>query len=370
MAYTFTLTATPVDVVEQAVFAADLRRLGLGDEVWDVLNAMLSAASAHSVPLVLRARCDGRLCGAAYIIECRRPNRTLFDGRIAEVMDRFGPAQFYWSRVGNLVDASTNVGFVAEGTSRDEFVREALAYLCRRYVSGTVVEPGPPRPGPGYVAAPLFDHGLLDLRAMGDIDDWLGVHRNMRRKVAKFRNKGGTAEVVHGPLDPASAQAILRCLGSLRTWVTTPFQDIYGDMVARATVLDSPRLLHVLMRLDGEITGYHSFAESDTALHALSGAFDRERHSNFHAYENMIIETARYCLEHGKTHVEFGPVLNDTKRALMNDFTRSHVRIYSRFAPYRWTVPFVIARSKLRPDRIAGFVDLRDRASIGAAAED
>ena len=160
-------------------------------------------------------------------------------------------------------------------------------------------------------------------------------------------------------LDNPTAAEVLRCLGSLRTWVTTPFQDIYGAMVARASALDSPRLVHIVMRLDGTVVGYHSFAESDKALHALSGAFDRERHSNFHAYENMIIETARYCAEHGKTIVEFGPVLNETKKAMMSGFVRSHARTYSRFAPYRWTVPFVVERSHLSSARIAPYVGLK-----------
>ena len=200
----FTLTAEPVTPAEQQVFAPDLASLGLGAEVWDVLNAMLGAASAASRPLLLRAYGGGELRGVAYIIECRRASRALFDERVANLLDRFSGPQFYWSRVGNLVDASSNVGFVAPGVSREEFVAAALHDLCRRYRSGTVMEAGPPAGGTGYVALPLFDHGLLDVAAIGDPDAWLGAHRNMRRKVAKFRNKGGTAEVIRGALDPAT----------------------------------------------------------------------------------------------------------------------------------------------------------------------
>lgn len=355
----FTLTAEPVTPAEQELLAPDLDSLGLGAEVWEVLHAMLGAGSATSRPLLLRALGAEGLRGLAFIIECRRANRALFSGRVADLFDRFSGPQFYWSRVGNLVDASSNAGFVAPGVSRDEFAAEALRDLCRRYLAGTVMEPGPPVAGSGYVAFPLFDHGLLDTRAIGDPDEWLGAHRNMRRKVAKFRNKGGTAEVIRGALDPATAAEVLRCLGSLRTWVTTPFQDIYGTMVTRASALDSSRLIHIVMRLDGAVVGYHSFAESPSGLHALSGAFDRERHSNFHAYENMIIETARYCAEYGKTVVEFGPVLNDTKKAMMSGFVRSHARVYSRMAPYRWSVPFVVGRSNLHPERIAPYARLQ-----------
>lgn len=366
-AYSFTLTGDPITAPEYAVLEPDLRSLGLGPEVRDVWNATLQAHSAASVPLILRAYRDGALRGIAGIIECRRPSGALFDGLAATVMDRLGPPQFYWCRVGNLVDASSNVGFVAKGESRDEFVGAALRELMKRYLSGTVIEPGPCVAGAGYVATPLFDHGNLDVPGAGLVEAWTTQHRNLRRKIAKFRNKGGTVQVVRGPLRPEDLAGIMRCLASLRTWLQVPFQDIYGAMVAQASRLDSADIIHILVRLDDAVAGYHSFAESPTTLHALSGAFDRNRLSNYHAYENMIIETARYCAEHGKTRVEFGPVLNDTKKTMMTSFTQSHLRVYSRLAPFRWTLPFVLRRSKLAPSRLSAFVGI---SGAGAATED
>ena len=63
--------------------------------------------------------------------------------------------------------------------------------------------------------------------------------------------------------------------------------------------------------------------------------------------------------EPGHDAVEFGPVLNETKKAMMSGFVRSHARTYSRFAPYRWTVPFVVERSHLSSARIAPYVGLK-----------
>lgn len=356
--YSFTVTSEPLLPDEQEVFAADLAALGLDREAFTVLNAMLTTGSVHSIPKVLRAYRDARLAGVAYFIECRRSGQTLFEGAAGTLMSVLGGPTFYWSRVGNLVDASANVGYVSGRESRDDFVDAALGELQRRYQSGSVIWPSALDPGRGYVGSRFCDSGVMRLDDGRDLEERLQSRKNLRRKVSKFRNKGGVVEVHHGALSPETRAEISRCIHSLRPLLLTPFQDIYPAMVDCAARIDSKRVVHFITRIDGEMVGYHSFAESPSALHALSGAFDRNRHSNYHAYENMILETVRYGLEQGKKRIEYGPVLNPTKADMMDTFEPTQVRMYSRLAPVRWTTPLILRMSRVNPVRFAQYIGI------------
>jgi hypothetical protein len=154
---------------------------------------------------------------------------------------------------------------------------------------------------------------------------------------------------------------VAHCYSSLKPLLVVPYQDNYVPMVLRALAHDDPAIVHFIARIDGMFVGYHSFVVSGAALHCLSGAFDRTRNTAYHAYENLIVESIRFCLDHGLTTIDYGPIMNPSKVKMMTGYRRAEFRTYSRYPPVRAMLPLVIRASKLAKDGPLQYVGLADR---------
>jgi hypothetical protein len=358
------LGRNPVSADEQRVLAADTRQQGLDAAYWEAMNGLLTTGSRSDTPLVLRARRGGRLAAAAYLMECRRISRCLFPGLLGQVLDSVPMPAYCWTRGDAAVDLLGSPGFVAPGEDRDTFYREAIAFLNTRYVSGTVIDERDSRSAAECYETVMMDWGRYEVRP-GGTDALLARHRNLRRKIAKYRNKAGIVELVEGPLGPDDAARVLHCLeqSAATAPVRAPFQENYANMVRWASTSGAPGVVHFLARLDGAIVGYHSYLRSGTRLQCLSGGFDRVRQSTYHAYENVLLETMRYAEAAGLAAVAFGPVSNPSKAALMPQSAPFVLRFYSRHQVVRRAMSLIVPRSALRPATFAG------RASARGAGE-
>jgi len=352
----FTFDRRPLDAHERRPFNDDLASLGFDDRLLQVLNGLVSTGTRDDIPHVLRGMRDGQLVFAAHPIVCRRMMRTFFPNRVGALLDLLPVPTVHWTRHDPGVDLSGSPGFVARGEDRPTAVSAAIAFLTRRFVSVSLLEDAAEhRPG-ACVEVAMTDTGRHDV-ATGAIDALFGTHAHLRRKVAKFRNKGGTIDCIEGPLTEADRVAVLRCIrhaqeaGMLRL----PFQGNYIHMVDWATRADVPGLVHLVARLDGEPVGYHAFLESGAGVTCLSGGFDRTRGSTYHAYENVLLEAMRRAEARGATRVCFGPVTNPSKAALMTGSRPLVARIYSRMPPMRWLVDAIVPWSAMRPAMMAPF---------------
>jgi hypothetical protein len=118
------------------------------------------------------------------------------------------------------------------------------------------------------------------------------------------------------------------------------------------------RLVHFVARFDDEFSGYHSFVISGKSLCCLSGAFDRTRHTNYHAYENVIVESIRFSLENGIRRIFYGPVTNETKAKMMPGFSRTEMHLYLRFGGMRSMMNWILQRSMLGKGVFQDFANL------------
>lgn len=365
----FTMDRRPLDDAERAVFGPDLERLGYDDRLLQVLDGLVSTGTADDIPHVLRGYRGERLVFAAHPIVCRRTMRTFFPNRLGRLLDAVPMPTVAWTRHDPGVDLCGSPGFVADGEDRDLLVAAAVRDLERR-VAGVVVleETSSPRHGE-CVAFDMVDTGR-HAAAAGAVDALFERHGSLRRKVAKYRNKGGTIEVVPGPLPEDLRAVVLHCIRCAQSGglLHAPYQSNYEPMVEWATRGLLPGLVHIIARLDGAAVGYHAFAESGRHLVCLSGGFDRTRHTTYHAYENVLLEAMRYAHERGLSHVHFGPVSNPSKAAVMTEAAALSVRFYSRWSPMRSLIAFILPRSAIRGEALAPYRGLASAARPESAA--
>ena len=368
----FDLDRQPVSAAEQRVLEADTRAQGLDGNYWEAMNGLLTTGSRSDTPLVLRARRGGQLVAAAYLMECRRITQCLFPGALGRALDTMPVPGYYWTRGDAAVDLLSNSGIVAEGEDRDVFYRDAIAFLNTRYMSGTVMEQRASRPAADCYETTMMDWGRYDVQP-GGLEGLLGRHSNLRRKIAKYRNKGGIIELVDGALAPDDVGRVLHCVeqSAGAAPVRAPFQENYTNMVRWASTSGAAGIVHLLARLDGAIVGYHSYLKSGSRLQCLSGGFDRTRPTTYHAYENILLETMRYAEEKALRQVAFGPVSNPSKAALMPESVPFVLRFYSRHRVVRRAMGVIVPRSALRPSTFAPRTSAAEAAAVlGAPTRD
>ncbi len=353
----FGLSDQPLTPAEQALFREDLETLGFGTSLWRVLNSSVGTRTRYSNPRWLRAFREGELVGVAFVVGFSRPGRCLFRSpRLAQAIDAPRVPQFIWNRLGAGIDQYSNPGFVRAGLGRSEFVTAALGFLGSRHLLGCVIEAAAaPARGPSATLSHL-DYGVIDLHTAASADYFLARSKSLGRKLRKFRNKGGTLEVVLGAVSPPDLERIEGWLRGLEPEVRLSFQDNYPNMASRALGLGGTDTVHVLARLGGELAGYQSFVRCGDRLSCLSGLFDRTRSSTYHAYENIVLESVAYAAAHGVGRIDYGPVVNPTKAKLMTHFLPTELRYYSRFTPLRRSLVPLLRRSLLSPRNLGQYM--------------
>ncbi len=344
---------------ERALFSQWLAEEGLDEAVWDVYDCVMRARTEVTRPTVARVYSGGGLVGAAFAVWCKAYARSLFGHPLLYMpTDWMGLTSFIWIRVGYCAEGMANPGFVAPGCDPDAVFRAALEGF-RGAASGLmVIDRADNKALHGHV--PRFRYardGVVDLEPFSAAEDYVATHRNVTRKIKSFVNKGGRIEVIRGPLNEARIRRFEGFLTSTvaRSIVYSPFQDCFGAVVSETCARDAGHMVHLVATMRGEDLGYHTFVETGEGLRMVHGAFDRERRTTHHAYENLIIEAVRYGLERGLKTVYFGPVLNETKRRMMSGGDASTLYFHSRSAFVRLWFPAMFPFTRLQSKGMLAF---------------
>lgn len=367
-ALTFTVTREPLTPDEQRCFAEDLTTLGLDATVWEILNNTLATSTPCTAPKLLRSYAAKQLVGVAYLLQCHQGMKAFFAQPLATFVDPVGIPQFVWNRSAVMVDQYSNPGFLAEGLERDVFVAQALAYLQRQYLFGVLLDDASANPRGKFVESALMNWGVIHLESATALDDYFVHHKNLKRKLNKFHNKGGVVEVIRGALPEAVRERAVHCLhqAEINSMGRVPFQDNYINMSMKAFSSTTQNVVHFVASLEGEVVGYHSFAISGGKLYCLSGGFDRTKHTTFHAYENLIVRSMQFCLEQGFTTLYYGSIINQTKAKMMQTYVPTTLRFYSRFAFLRRAFPLIINNSFWSPTLLEPYTNLATKVATSS----
>ena len=363
---TFTLTRQPLTLEEKGCFADDLASLGLDATVWEIFNNTLATSTAYTVPKLLRAYAAKKLVGVALVLHCRQGMKAFFAEPLASVVDPVGIPQFVWNRSAVMIDQYSNPGFVVAGFDRNLFVEKALGYLQRRYLFGVLLCDSSSPPAGTFVRSHLMDYGIIGLDSATVLEEYFTRHKNLKRKLSKFRNKGGSVQTFRGALPQSLLEPIVHCLrqAEVHSMGKTPFQDNYVNMSLQSFLSDSQNMVHFVAYLNNEVVGYHSFVLSGQQLCCLSGGFDRTQTTTFHAYENLIVESITFALEQKLSVINYGSIINDTKAKMMQGYVPTEVRFYSPFAPVRWLFPTIINHSFWSPKLLEPYTNLSVKAKL------
>ena len=349
----FELSGRPFSGDERSALAPDLDSLGADVSVLDVYDATLSAVSRLTRPRVLRGYAGEQLAGAAVVMLCRDGARSFFSGELARRALHPLPPIWYWERSSLATDGHSGPGLVTAGVDRRQFVDQALSWLRRRHLVGSVVDRSEAPAGRGQVATRGLGVSQVDI-SQGGSAAVLAEHRNLPRKVRRFAGRGGRVEVRTGAMPGWLAEPLLTAYAVTRP-INPPFVELYPQMVRAHWALTSDRLVHLVAMIEDRPVGYHSFWRAGRRLALLSGAFGRPDDGNAHAYENVLLGSLDVAGELGCSVVDFGPTVNAVKRSLLGA-QPTELRFVSGVAPVRAAVRAMLPRTALSPDSIEAVV--------------
>lgn len=215
---------------------------------------------------------------------------------------------------------------------------------------------------PGATIMPAMPHALIDTSGMTSVQDYMAEHKNLRRKMNIFRNKGGTSEVISGVLGQDDIASVKDCFLATaeKSVVYLPYQDIYLNAALRTSRTPLKGVYYFVTRLNGEFLGYQAAIKTGTCLNALHGAFDRERKTTHHAYDLIFAQMVEFALDNGLTTVDFGSVINTTKQRAVNRVVDMSYFLFSSNA----VAQRLLARL-LRGTKMQGEEQLRFRTGTG-----
>jgi hypothetical protein len=363
--FTFVLNRQMLSDSETALFSCYLQQCSVDDAIWSVYRCLPEISSRVTQPVLLRAYQGPALVGAALLVRCSGYGASLFkNAALRRLINWLRMPCYVWIRVGFCAETIANPGFVADGHASDAVIAAMIDYMRRRARLFVVIDEH--AHGAFHQAArafPYVNDGAIDVSRMHGVQDYLAEHRNIKRKIQEFRSKGGAIDVCTGPLDAGLSQKVRACLEATarRSLIRSPFQDTFVDCAVATGRCDSPRTVHFIARLQGEFVGYHSFLQTGDGLRMMHGAFDRERPTTHHAYENIIIDTVRHAIESGLKSVCFGPVMNETKRRMMNRFEEVDLYFYAKGSLAQMVFARVLPHTRLQSEELLVFGRRGDR---------
>jgi Tfp pilus assembly protein PilE len=182
--------------------------------------------------------------------------------------------------------------------------------------------------------------GQIDCTPYTSRDDFLALHKRLRRHLRDHARAGGTVHVREGPVESDLARRFsdlvlmtYRNHGGVGRW---QFKE-YAYRVCGAFFANCRDAVHIYTQNGGSITGLQSFIRHRDLLELSEGGFDRSRDTH-HAYEAIIAESVGFAVAKGLSSVGYGGIWNATKDRYCDRDDRGKIyllQLYSNGLKYR-----------------------------------
>jgi len=338
--YTFDIGAKFLSEREIRIFDEFLQHQNLNANIWGVFESLFNSKVSGSIPLIVRVYKNSSLCGCAIIIKCSKYGRSLFNNRFfSNLMDSFGIPFYLWIKFGCCMDMMSNPSFVRDIEKADE-IYSAMADFLKRNSFLTIINDYTSNSYlyPGSSILPALPHALIDVSDFKEIQDYIKQHKNIKRKLNGFRNKGGSFEIISKKLSNEQLNHLQKCFISTseNSVFYLPYQKLYLNSAINTSGTELNEVYYFIAKMNGDFLGYQAAIKSGTNLNALHGAFDRTRKTNFHAYDLLFVQMTEFAIDNRLLLIDFGAVLNITKQRMVNRTIDMSYFLFSKYRIVQW----------------------------------
>ena len=350
--YTFELTDEFLSKEETSIFKDYLSSKGLDESIWDVFSCLFKSSVKNTKPLLLKAFKGGSLFGVIIVIECKRYGKSLFNNNLLSGLINIINIPFYlWIKFGCGMDMMSNPGFVKDPEKSDQVFRAMLRYLKENSLL-TFINDYTENFGLYKSASvlPALPHALIDCSSMASAHDYTKTHKNIKRKIRVFKNKGGEYIRIDRQLNKEQLTSLKKCFlsTSKKSVFYLPYQELYLNAALTTSNTNLENVYYFIATLDDEFIGYQAALITGNYLNALHGAFNRDRKSTYHAYDILFVKMTEFAIEKGLTTIDFGAVINYTKEKMVNRSKDMSYFIYSKYSVIQKAFSVLLKLTKIQ----------------------
>ena len=338
---------TSLTEAEKATFARHLERHELSDNIWDLFAEWVARSTSRVNFFYLKVYLDDELIGLALFLKVKPYDlRTSYSiarnnsylNRLFSVLSTLTNNCLYVS-FRNLITANiTRPFFYRDADLEDTIMDSILTYLKRVKeadmvtILDTSTNDHHYRTA-GFTKYPSSSEAWLDATRYGEIAEYLKEHRSLRRNLS--RRKGSPKiEIQHGPMSDIDRTQLRDCLDCSveNSRINTPCQKFFEDNIFETEVFESEKYVHILVRVDGSIAGFHTFQVSGSNMGGVLGGFHRTYSRGNFLYERVIVASLDYAIQNQIGRVNYSVIDNLTKLRLVNSLEPCGLYFYSRSA--------------------------------------
>jgi hypothetical protein len=317
---------------EKVLFSPRLAQQGMAPNVWDLFGEWVERSTDNVEFFYLKVHDGSELVGLGLFLRIRpydlrtsyaRLRRSVWWSKLAAGVSVLSGNCLYVS-FRNLFTSNLTRPFFGRAAEVEDEVLVAMAGWLKEQddadmvsIVDTSIHDELYRRA-GFTSFPTSSEAYFDVTQYEDISQYLAGHRSLRKNLARRKDRVHT-EIATGPVSAKDREQVKACVGcSVRlSKVNNPCQQFFEDHIFDTDVFNTDQYVHIRIRVDGRIAGFHIFQVCGRHMGGVLGGFNREYTRNNFVYERVIVASLRYAIDQGLEQVHYSLVDNHTKQRLV-----------------------------------------------------
>ncbi|MEW6586305.1 MAG: hypothetical protein AB1442_11930 [Nitrospirota bacterium] len=321
-----------LSIEEKRVFQVHLDQLGLSGNIWDLFDEWV----AKSIPSIrffyLKVYRDDDLIGLGLFLRIKPFDLRTSYARLRKnaLLNNFAwflsalTRNCVYISFRNLITSNLTRPFFFREPGLEDTVMKAILKSLKSEKDAdmvTIIDTATNDSiyeTESFEKYPCSSEASLDATVYNDISEYLRGHRSLKKNLSRKKISVVT-EIKHGPLSDADKEQMLACVecSAGHSKISNPCQKFFEENIFKTHVFDSEDYIHILIRLDSRIIGFHTFQVSGKDMGGVLGGFNREYSQKCFAYERVIVASLDYAIKNEIACVHYSLIDNYTKLRLV-----------------------------------------------------
>lgn len=330
---------------ERETFRGHLEREKLSDGVWDLFGEWVARSTPEVRFFYLKAYLGTELVGLGLFLRIKpvdlrasysalRSNAVL--SALAGGLSALASNCLYVSFRNLITSNLTRPFFFREAGMEAAVLQAFLTWLRERTDADMVTIMDTATCDPVYESQqfrkyPCPSEAYLDATRYRDVSEYLAEHPSLRKNIR--RGSGAvTTSVRRGPLSATEVEQVRECVecSVVNSRVNNPCQKFFEQNIFDTEVFHSDKYIHVLVRVEDKIAGFHTFQVCGSHMGGVLGGFNRAFTRNHFLYERVIVASLDHAISNGIVRVHYSVIDNHTKLRLVESREPCGLYFFSR----------------------------------------
>ena len=336
---------TSLTIEEKDVFTGHLKQEELSHNIWDIFEEWVKRSTSKVEFFYLKVYQRDELIGLGLFLKIKpvdlRASYSMFrkNAFVKKIVSAisFLTSNCVYISFRNLITSNlTRPFFYRESGMEDIIMKAILIYLKEEKEADmvTIVDTSANDnhyQKAGFDIYPSSSEASFDATQYKDISEYLNEHRSLKKNL-KRKKKFITTEILQGPISKNDQIQIKECLycSIEKSRVNTPSQQFFEDNIFETEIYNSDKYIHIFIRVDNRIVGFHTFQVSGSNMGGVLGGFNRAYSRKSFAYERVIVASLDYAIKNKIKNVQYSLVDNYTKLRLVDSLEQCGLYFYSR----------------------------------------